>query len=422
MINFLKNRIIDKRLVIYLIGVLLIAIFLLVILLRYRIGGNTSDEEVWIQIQPQKVELNLELVGRIESASRQILSAPFEGNLDKVLFNDGEVVEAGNTLLVIDTAQLDIQIRQALAELLRAKQNMRSIENWKNGDEVSRARRSVSISELNVHDTATKLAETQQLFARGIVARMEVDALEQQRKLQENDLASSRAEFRSLLERGTIERRQIAEMDLANAQTRYDTLLDRKAKSEVKSPVRGIALKPPKIEGLGQANTIQRGQHVTQGVGLVEVASIEHVHAVTRVEESDLHLLKERMSVRITGDGFSGVILQGTVLSIGAQAIPSGTIGNSGSYDVTVDIQPLTPEQQKYLRLGMSARLNIVTYEADNSLVVPASAIRRNNLGENFVISRITMQATAQPILVKVGNAVPQGVEVFGLKPGYVQK
>lgn len=52
-------------------------------------------------------------------------------------------------------------------------------------------------------------------------------------------------------------------------------------------------------------------------------------------------------------------------------------IGVAGSYEVIVDISPLSLEQQKVVRLGMSARLNVITYSAKNSMVVPASAITR---------------------------------------------
>lgn len=209
-------------------------------------------------------------------------------------------------------------------------------------------------------------------------------------------------------------------MNIANAQARYDDLSAQRAKRELRASVKGIALRPPKNDGVGQALPIQVGQKVTAGAALVEVASVAHVHALARVEESDLHVLHEGMNVRISGDGFSGLSLTGRLLSIGAQAIPSGTVGGSGTYDVIVDVAPLSPEQQKLVRLGMSARLNIVTYTGKNSFVVPVTAIRKDKQGNTVVSYRPSLQSPSKDIQVTVGKIVPLGVEVIGLSSGYV--
>lgn len=399
-------------------AVLAMAIVFFVVGSSSSIGG--VQKATWIRIDPQDIELQLGLVGRIESASRQVMAAPFEGVIEKISFVEGGVVEEGDLLITLGTTQMDVQMRQALSELLRTRQAMRSIQDWVNGDEVARSRRNVATTELNLHDTSAKLKESRQLYERGIVARMEVDSLEQQIKLQSGDLVSAESELRSVMARGTGEGRKIAEMDLANAQARYDDLSAQRNKRELRASVKGIALRPPKNDGVGQALPIQVGQKVAGGAALVEVASVAHVHALARVEESDLHVLHEGMDVRISGDGFSGLTMTGRLLSIGAQAIPSGTVGSSGTYDVIVDIAPLSPEQQKLVRLGMSARLNIVTYTRKNSFVVPASAIRKDIQGNTLVSYRPSLQSPSKDIQVTVGKVTPLGVEVIGLSPGYV--
>lgn len=69
----------------------------------------------WVQVQPQLVEQQLGLVGRIQAARQETLSAPFEGVIRDVLVQEGQTVEAGQTLLRLDPAQIEIQLRQAQA-------------------------------------------------------------------------------------------------------------------------------------------------------------------------------------------------------------------------------------------------------------------------------------------------------------------
>jgi multidrug efflux pump subunit AcrA (membrane-fusion protein) len=157
---------------------------------------------------------------RIEASARQTLSAPFEGTVQQLSVTKGRRVEHNQSLLTLDTAQLDIQLRQAQTELLKAKRTVQDMQDWVHGEDVARARRALTNAELNLNDTETKLIDTRRLFERGIVARMEVEALEQQLRLQRLDLNASQAELRTAQTKGQGDSRQIADMELANAQAR----------------------------------------------------------------------------------------------------------------------------------------------------------------------------------------------------------
>lgn len=68
----------------------------------------------------------------------------------------------------------------------------------------------------------------------------------------------------------------------------------------------------------------------------------------------------------------------------------------------------------------MSARLVIVTYRLESGLALPAEALHRDDEGNTTVEFREEMNEAPQRLNVKPGRAVPQGVEVFGIGPGYV--
>nr|GFD04566.1 hypothetical protein [Tanacetum cinerariifolium] len=86
----------------------------------------------------------------------------------------------GQLLLRLNTDLLRMQIRDALAERLKAESAVHTLESWADGEEMARARRALSSSQLGLVDTHRKLAETQGLLEQGIVPRIEVDSLEQQ--------------------------------------------------------------------------------------------------------------------------------------------------------------------------------------------------------------------------------------------------
>lgn len=215
------------------------------VLLTYKAQSSPAPPEArWLHVQPQVLENQLGLVGRVEAATHTILAAPFEGLVQDLAITDGQRVERDQRLLTLDTTQLDIQIREALAVELKARRTVQDMQNWEQSEEVSRARRALTNARLNLEDTEAKLADTRRLFERGIVARMEVDSLEQQAKTQRLDLVASQAELRAAQGRGQGESRQIAEMELANAQSRHQALLALHGQRELTAPFAGIILPP----------------------------------------------------------------------------------------------------------------------------------------------------------------------------------
>lgn len=389
-------------------------------LLAFQAQPRSTQPNIrWLHVQPQLLENQLGLVGKIEAAKHSILAAPFDGLVHVLAVTEGQRAERGQRLLTLDTTQLDIQIREALAVQLKARRTVQDMQNWEQSEEVSRARRTLTNARLNLEDTEAKLGDTRRLFERGIVARMEVDSLEQQAKTQRLDFIAAQAELQAAQNRGQGESRQIADMELANAQARHQALLALHAQRELSAPFAGIVLPTINSEDGGDTPPIQPGIWVTQGTPLFELASLERIKAVARIEEADLHQLDEGMSVEITGDGFAGITLHGHISSIGIQGI-SSTYGGSTTYEVIVAVDPLTPEQRQRIRLGMSARLVIVTYRSESGLALPAEALHRDDEGNTTVEFREEMNEAPQRLNVKPGRAVPQGVEVFGIGPGYV--
>ena len=205
------NRLLGQRFKVWLLaGVILLALGGAVI--AYQTNEKAqAPEPQWLRVEARPMVLRLGLVGRLEPASLITFTAPFDGTVEEKITEEGQRVKRGQVLLRLDTAHLDIQLREALAGLLKAKRAVYDLAHWSQGQEVARARRAMTTIRMNLDDTERKLAETSALLARGIVPRMEVDALEQQANAQRLDLAAAQAQFKLVLAKGSGEDRQIAD-------------------------------------------------------------------------------------------------------------------------------------------------------------------------------------------------------------------
>ena len=94
--------------------------------------------------------------------------------------------------------------------------------------------------------------------------------------------------------------------------------------------------------------------------------------------------------------------------------------GGSAQFPVTLSVPKLSKEQLQRVRLGMSARLSIITYRNERAIVLPPAALQHVDNGL-VVEYREAVDQPVKRVAVTTGQATPEGVEVFGLQPGFVR-
>ncbi|CAI2798048.1 MULTISPECIES: efflux RND transporter periplasmic adaptor subunit [Pseudomonas] len=388
--------------------------------LRSPASDPATTAEHWQEVKADALVHQIGLVGRIEPDTTITLTAPFDGNVQANLVEQGQRVEAGQVLLRMDPATLEVQLREALSTQLKARRTVQEMQDWNNGPTVSRARRSLRTAEMIAGNTQRKLTESENLFKRGIIPRNELDDLKQQTQQQQLDLASARSELQQAIDQGKGEYRQIADMELTNATVKYEALHTLLEGKDIKAPFAGIVVPPPgnpSPQGGGNNTApVQAGSKVSQGQVLFGLANIERLKIVAKVSELDINQLHQGQAVEVLGDGFDGERLTGSVSVVSGLAITSDSQG-SAQFPVTLSIPKLTPQQLQRVRLGMSARLTIVTYNNAQAIVVPSQAIQ----ADKTVEYREAMDKPVERVKVTTGQSTAQGVEVFGLRPGFVK-
>ncbi|AZF53828.1 putative RND efflux membrane fusion protein [Pseudomonas sp. R4-34-07] len=404
-----------------LLGAVLIVLLAAVGLALRSPAEGPATREQWLAVKPDPLVHQIGLVGKIEPDTTVTLTAPFDGNVLANLVEQGQRVEAGQVLLRMDPATLEVQLREALSAQLKARRTVQEMQDWDSSAAVSRARRSLRTAEMTAGNTQRKLTESENLFKRGIIPRNELDDLKQQTQQQQLDLTAARSELQQALEQGKGVYRQIADMELTNATVKYDALHTLLEGKEVKAPFSGIVVPAPGISTSSQGGStnnapVQAGSKVSQGQVLFGLANIERLKIVAKVSELDINQLHQGQAVEVMGDGFDGERLTGSVSVVSGLAIANDSQG-SAQFAVTLSIPRLTPQQLQRVRLGMSARLTIVTYNNAQAIVVPSEALGPDSTVEY----RAAMDQPLERVKVTTGQSTPQGVEVFGLKPGFVK-
>ncbi len=206
-------------------------------------GEDAREVSSAIIVESRPLISRLALVGKIEPGENITLVAPFDGTVKRKAVHEGQQVARGETLIVMDTTDIDVQLREAQAQWLTATRTSRDLKSWASSAEVAQARRRLSTAKLGFNETTRRVEETRRLFERGIVPKQELDTYMQQQELQKLDVAAAEAELAAALERGNAENREIARLELANAESKYLAL---------KASRRAIpSLRPPRALSCG---------------------------------------------------------------------------------------------------------------------------------------------------------------------------
>ena len=377
-----------------------------------------------VTVEPRPLVSRLTVVGTIEPGSTLNVVAPFDGIVTEMQVEYGSRVTRGDVLLVLDTFELAMRIREAQAAVLKAAQRVADLKSWGNSPDVARARRGVATAELALEDTQRRLQETKVLLDRGIVPRNEYDGLQQQVRTEAMALAAAKQDLDAALERASPANRRIADLELENAQGKLDDLTAQRAGAVVRAPVAGVVLRPPaaRATGPGQAppDAIAVGFRATRGQTLFGIADLETLAVTAKVDEIDVNRVRVGQPVTITGEAFDGEEIAGRIAHVAAQASTREGGGRVAEFDVTVRLSALTEAQRRRVRVGMSTHLSIEVYANAAAIVVPPDAVRGSTAAP-VVQVRDPATGTVRDVPVAIGETTETGVEIrAGLAPGAV--
>ena len=330
-------------------------------------------------VEPGPVSASVSMTGRIAPRQEVEVTSPISGKVAAVLVQPGEGVVAGQPLVEMDVAQLRIEHRQARVTHIRTRDRVDEIAGWSDHVEVSRARRAVSRSRIELEARASRLAETAFLLERGIIPASEHEAARRQHENQLLDLESAEQALRAVLAKGA-EEREVAELEFDNARARLERIERTLRDAVVTSPATGVVMYPKGTRGnqggpdRGGVRLV-RGASVEQGARLLTIGDLDGLTVVGYADEVDVARIRPGQPARITGDAFPGAALAGEVVRVSSEAVARTDQRALPSFEVAAAVERLTEGQRALLRLGMSARIEVVVYERADALLVPIEAV-----------------------------------------------
>lgn len=312
-----------------------------------------------VKAQKKSIETAIPVAGVLLPTGTVTLSSKTLGQVVNVSATVGDTVKQGQTLVTLDTTQLNAQLTQAEAALKQANAAVRAAKSTASAasSAVTSAQGQANTAKIN-YDAAKSAydamkaaydggsateADLQKAFVAMQVAQSQYDTANNGAVNQAKYSSSSASRNVNTLE-AAVEVAQ-ANVDLVNVQI---------ANATITSPVDGVVV----------SRNYNPGELATAGAQLLTIMQAGPLKLKGTISQSALPWIAEGEAVDVSVDIYTGKTFAGKVSMIAPMAVATGEY-----FPIEISV-----EQAEGLKPGLSARTNIPISSQD-TLSVPSAAV-----------------------------------------------
>jgi PAS domain S-box-containing protein len=368
-----------------------------------------------LRVTPSPHRVSLKLVGHLEPIATVNLVAALDGTIAERFVEYGQSVTAGDSLFTIASEPARVHYREARSGYLGALEELERLQAWDASAEMQRARRGLTRAESNLQTLERKAGETRRLLELGIVPASELESAEEQMVAARMEVAQAREELASTSAQGAEDKVTVARLKLENAEYQMREWERKLAETQVVAPVDGVVMAPDKTKEGGGESNFDVGALVKEGVAVLAIGDMTGLAVRAAVDELEIARLRPGLPAVVTGEAFPGQRLEGQVARVSAQANPAQ--GRAApTFDILVEVRDLGVEQRSEVRVGMTARTEIIVEDAPEALMIPLSAVNQGPEGPRV---RVRLDGEDAWVPVTLGPTALDSVRVLdGLRPG----
>lgn len=330
--------------------------------------------------------------GTLQPLRSEVVVSPVEGVIEKKYFEYGQSVKKGQVLFLVRSSQLEKEYRDALTNYLKSK--------------------------AQYNTNKVKLHEDEVLQKEGIISRNEYQ--NSQSSASDTYLAYLQADqsLKQVLDKTHGEFEEAKNLKIEDKEAVTKALLNKVDTVELASTADGVALLPEK--GVGEESSgstkLLVGSLVKSGQVVAMIGDLSGVSIDVSVSQVDVNHIAVGQKAVVTSDGFPGLVLQGEVADVSAQAV-SAVGGSLPTFPVRVDVKSIEEKNRKRIAVGMTAMIKILV-EKPPAIMLPIRAVVMNQ-GITKVKKIEVNKGKVIDVPVMVGKTSLTEVEILqGVLPG----
>jgi len=330
--------------------------------------------------------------GHVESPHRVALGAQVTGTVLRVPVMQGQSVMAGQTLVELESTELQAALRQAQWGVTQAQAKLRQVREVQAPVAEQMARQALAN-----HEAATQAFQrAHRLFDQGFIGQAALD--ESQRAVSVARAQWDSAQQQALGAETGGSDVAVAESALSQAQAGADLARARLRYAHIQAPVAGTLI----------GRSVEPGDMVQPGKVLMVLSPLGETQLVVLMDEKQLKLLKLGQTALASADAYPSQRFDASLVFINP-----GVDAQRGS----VEVRLLVPKAPAYLKQDMTVSVDLEVGHRRQAVLVPTEGVHDLDADSPWVLRVVEGRAMRTP--VRLGLRTPALCEVLqGLSAG----
>lgn len=250
----------------------------------------------------------IEASGTIE-ATNVILSSKVSGEISKIYFDEGDKIEKGDTICVIDNEAYYLQFLQADLQLKQADLQYRLMNKGSRNEDIRRAEEYLTQCRVQQEAAKRDLDRMRELYLANSISKSQFENYETLYEIKTAQLKSAEEDLKKIKNIFRPEEIQQAKINLEKADVNRKTTLKNMKDCYIISPMDGHLVK----------KYIEIGETVAPMTSLVKISYLEKVKLTIYISLNELNRIQLGKKVKIKIDG-SEKEFEGKVIFISNEA------------------------------------------------------------------------------------------------------
>ncbi len=249
--------------------------------------------------------------GRVEPVSEEFkIGAEIGGKLREVSVEEGDHVQRGQVIAVLENADFQARVASAEAQLSEREAELRRVVNGARGEERREALAAMRQAEAVMSNAQVEAERRRKLFRQGDIAREEADRAEREYRV-------AKARYEETGERHALINAVAREEDQARAEA--DVALARARLREARAMLEKTFVRAP-LTGVVLHRHLKTGESVSPesaDPAIVTVGDVTTLRVRADVDETDVGKVQTGQRAYVTADAYGERKFWGRVLRIG---------------------------------------------------------------------------------------------------------
>lgn len=292
------------------------------------------------------VELRISGPFQLQATLARPVTSKVGAFIESVHVQEGQTVESGTLLVMLDATEVRSALAQAQASLRQAQEALKMAEAPPRREVLDNALATVAVSEQELKNTETRVRTLED--AAGSIAKVKLDDARMARDLAIKRLDAAKSSLDVLKAGSSCEEKESARAKVAEFQVQVEREKRRLANTRILAPIAGVIVtpRPERLVGL----------RIALGEPVISIYSRESMFLDISIPEKEIGEIRIGQTVRLKANSFPGSSFETTVQEIAPIVTPADPEAFSTNH-VVVRCHLVNPDER--LKPGMTGEAKV---------------------------------------------------------------